>query len=914
MELYDFCVEYLKHPIGVTAQSPRFSWKLRADQQDTRQIAYQIHVTEGRRTAWDSGRRETDTSVLVPYEGERLHAETRYDVLVRVWDNHGNEAETEGWFETGIFDGCQFTAKMITHDFPAEETACPVFTKQIQVKEGIRRAVAYTTAHGVYELAVNGQKVGEDRMTPGWTSYHHRLQYQIYDVTEQLKPGENLLEMTVGNGWYKGIFGFQCQANIYGDRAGAFAELHLIYDDGSRETVVTDESWGVRTGEIRYSEIYMGETIDTDSAERRSGKVLSKEFDKSVLTAQENEPVRITERIPAKELIITPKGERVIDFGQNLTGLAELRVRGRKGQKIVVRHAETLDKDGNFYPETLRQAKSTDTYICSGEEQRFLPHFTFHGFRYICVEGLEEMRPEQFTACVIHSDMEATGSFTSSNAKVNQLHSNIGWGQRGNFLDIPTDCPQRDERLGWTGDAQIFSWTAAFHRNTALFFSKWMRDMAAESSLEKGVPHVVPDILGSYSSAAWSDAAVIIPWMVYQIYGDVRILEENWQCMHEWVDYIREHCGENRLWQTGFQYGDWLALDKEESADRTGATDKYFVANAYYIYVTELVAKAAAVLGKTEAEVQYRTLREETLEAFRREYYTETGRIVSETQTGCVLSLYFDLAREKDREKILNTLVVNLENHKNHLATGFVGTPYLCHVLSENGRHDLASTLFMREDYPSWLYAVNMGATTIWERWDSIRPDGSFDESGMNSLNHYAYGSIGDWMYRKIAGINQLEPGYKKFEVRPMFVKGIESSAVEFESVYGKIESCWSCRDGMIRGTVVVPANTAAIIYLPERPADEAIAVGSGKYVFEYATTTSLVLERFGMDSTVGEILQQPLAVEILEQAVPGFTSNPMLALAQQMTLGEIAATAPEVVPLYEAVIKALNEQEKNHE
>lgn len=753
-------------------------------------------------------------------------------------------------------------------------------------------------------------------MTPGWTSYHHRLQYQIYDITEMIRE-ENEIEIMVGNGWYKGIFGFMLTPNIYGDRVGAFAEIHLEYEDGSREVICTDESWNVRTGAVRYSEIYMGETIDTTIGEAqdreqsgiRTGSVSVMEFDKSTLTAQENEPVRITERVLAKKLIVTPKGEKLVDFGQNLTGLVELKVHGRKGQKIVIRHAEVLDKDGNFYPDTLRQAKSEDTYICNGEEQVFLPHFTFHGFRYISVEGMDDMRLDQFTACVMHSDMEKSGDFQCSNPKVNQLQSNIAWGQRSNFLDIPTDCPQRDERLGWTGDAQIFSWTASFNRNTALFFRKWMRDVAAESSLEKGVPHVVPDILGQYSSSAWSDVAVIVPWVVYQTYGDKGILEENWKCMHEWVDYIKSQCGANGLWQTGFQYGDWLALDKEESADRTGATDKYMIANAYYLYVTDLVRQTAEVLGFAEEAEKYQKLYDTTLEAFRQEYYTSTGRIVSETQTGAILSLYFNLAREKDRERIFQILKTNIENHKNHLATGFVGTPYLCHTLSENGEHELAATVFMKEDYPSWLYAVNMGATTIWERWNSIMPDGSFDVSGMNSLNHYAYGSIGDWMYRKVAGVSQLKPGYKKFKVQPMFVKGIEESGVEFESVYGKIESKWSCKDGKICGYVNVPVNTTAEIHLPEK--EDVLTVGSGVYEYEYETTTNLTYERFSMDSTMGEILAQPLAVEMFNRMVPGMADNPMLAMAHQMTLVELIGAAPEARPLYEAVVKALNEVDR---
>ena len=908
MRLYDLRTEYRVNPMGLTAKAPRFSWKIESQEKDTLQTAYEIHVTdENGKLVWNSGKKVTDQSVLIPYEGEALASETMYTVQVSVADNHGNTESVEGTFETGIFDNTEFKAQMITSDFPEEGTACPIFGKTFALDKKVKKARLYATAHGVYEVTLNGQTVGDYRMAPGWTSYHNRLQYQIYDVTELL-AADNKIEITVGNGWYKGILGFYCQPNQYGTQVGAFTELHVEYEDGSKEVVATDETWSVKTGEIRYSEIYMGETIDTDAPEIAEGKAVVKEFDRAVLTAQENEPVRITERISGKELIVTPKGERLVDFGQIITGVVEVHVKGEKGQKIVIRHAEVLDKDGNFYPETLRQAKSIDTFICNGEEQIFRPHFTFHGFRYICVEGMEEFTTDQFVACVTHSDMEKTGDFNCSNQKINQLQSNITWSQRDNFLDIPTDCPQRDERLGWTGDAQVFSWTAAFNRNTALFYTKWMRDVAAESSLEKGVPHVVPDILGQYSSSAWSDVAVIVPWVVYQIYGDKGILEENWKCMHEWVDYIKNNCGENGLWQTGFQYGDWLALDKEESADRTGATDKYMIANAYYLYVTELVKKTAEVLGKADEAAKYADLYETTLDAFQREYYTETGRIVSETQTGAILSLYFNLAREKDRKRILNTLLTNIANHKNHLATGFVGTPYICHTLSENGEHEMAATLFMKEDYPSWLYAVNMGATTIWERWNSIKPDGTFDESGMNSLNHYAYGSVGDWMYRKVAGLSQLEPGYKKFQVKPMFVKGIEEWGTEFESVYGKIVAKTSCKNGKIHVHVEVPANTTAVIILPEK--EEVQEVGSGIYDYEYETQTCLAVERFSMDSTLGEIVAEPLAVEMFNQMVPGMLDGPMIQFAYGMSLAELIGAAPQAKPLYETVVNALNQKE----
>ena len=536
-----------------------------------------------------------------------------------------------------------------------------------------------------------------------------------------------------------------------------------------------------------------------------------------------------------------------------------------------------------------------------------MPHFTFHGFRYAAVEGIENPRPEMFTACVTHSDMRKTGEFRCSNEKVNQLQSNISWSLRDNFFDIPSDCPQRDERLGWMGDAQVFSWTAAFNRETALFFTKWMRDISAASSLERGVPHIVPDIQGTYSSAAWSDAAVIIPWVVYQTYGDTRILEESWKCMHEWVDYIHNHVNENGLWMTNYQYGDWLALDREMGDKSVGATDVYFVANAYYIYVTELVAKTAHVLGKYGEAAYYEVLREKTLDSFRKEYYTARGRIVSETQTACALSLYFNLAYEKDRENIVQMLVSNIEDHQNHLTTGFVGTPYLCHALSENKAHDTAGLLFVREDLPSWLYAVNKGATTLWERWDAVLPDGTMQDPGLNSMNHYANGAIGDWMYRKIGGINQTKAGYRRFYVKPMFVRGIEEVRTELESPYGKIVSCWSCRNGKIRVEVSVPANTRAELFLPEK--EESFEVGSGTYVYEYDTNTSLKELKFTLDSTLGEILDEPLGMKMMEEMLPELVHNPMIEYARQMTLAEGISSAPEVKAVYEAVLKELNAQ-----
>ena len=763
MRLRDVRVEYRENPIGLDVRKPRFSWKLDTEEYNTIQTAYQIYITyydkadKKEIVAWNSGKVESEQSVLVEYSGGALQAETQYKCVIQVWDNHENCATEEVTFETGLLTIENIVAEWITHDV-SEEIACPVFVKTFSTKKKVVQARMYATALGLYEIAINGQRVGDFYFTPGWTNYHKRLQYQTYDVTKILTTQENHIEITVADGWYKGPFGFTLRPNIYGNRVGALAQLHIAYEDGTEEVVCTDSSWSVTTGQIRYSQIYMGETIDCNCKVNEVFPVKLLDYTKEHIIAQESEPVRITKRFPAKKLIITPKGEKVLDFGQNLAGFVEVKVGGKKRDTVIISHAETLDKDGNFYPETLRQAKSMDTYICDGNEQVLHPHFTFHGFRYIKVEGLED---------------------------------------------------------------------------------------------------VVPNILDKQdAAAAWSDAATIIPWTVYQVFGDKRILEEQYDSMKGYIDYITDHCGENGLWQTGFQYGDWLALDKEESADRTGATDKYLVANAYYAYSTKIVYETAKVLGYVEDAKQYKDLYEDIVEKFNEEYITTTGRMVSETQTGCILALYFDLAEEKYRKRITESLKTNLANHKNHLATGFVGTPYLCHTLTENGLHDLAGTIFLKEDYPSWLYAVKKGATTIWERWNSIMPDGSFDESGMNSLNHYAYGSIGDWMYEKLAGIQLVEPGYKVINIEPQFMKGLTEVDATFESVYGTIRSAWSCKDGKITVDITIPPNTVAYIKLPEK--DEVLKVGSGIYHYEYETLSGTY------DISVGtSLVDTPLCKEI---------------------------------------------------
>ncbi|GHV81845.1 alpha-L-rhamnosidase [Spirochaetia bacterium] len=911
LSIRDLKTEYRTNPVGIDVPCPRFSWILESDQNDTAQVSYTLNVIGDAGMVWDSGIVQNDESVLVEYAGPPLCPRTLYQIVLEVMDNHGNRAAASGSFETGLMKRENFKGCWITDGYEDKTDPCPVFIRDFSLKGKPLRARIYTSALGIYDIKVNGKKAGNAFFAPGWTSYRKRIQYQCYDITELLRE-ENRIEITVAKGWFSGELGFVMAPNHYGSHTALWAQIEASVDGGGTETIATDEDWQYGSGPVRYAEIYHGETIDRRCEITISGKARLFDYPLDILTAQESEPVRITERLKPVKKIITPKGETVFDFGQNLTGVVEARLDCLEGTTVILRHAEVLDKDGNFYTENLRQARAVDTLICKGGgEEIFLPSFTFHGFRYIKVEGMDNAGLHNFTACVMHTDMEETGAFECSHAGVNRLRQNIRWSQRGNFLDIPTDCPQRDERLGWTGDAQMFAGTAAFNYDVALFFTKWLRDLKAEQTAEHGVPHVIPNILGdSEGAAAWSDAATIIPWTVYQTYKDKRLLSEQYESMKRWVEYIRSKAGDNNLWQSGFQYADWLALDKEESSDRVGATDVYLVATAYYACSTAIVARAAKVLDHADDAKEYDRLHRNIIAAFQKEYITQTGRMVSETQTGCVLALHFGLADSEHRPRILQSLVNNLAKHNSHLTTGFVGTPYLCHTLSENGQHDLAGTVFLKQDYPSWLYAVNLGATTIWERWNSMKADGAFDESGMNSFNHYAYGAIGSWMYQKIGGLSIVEPGYKKSRIAPMPIKGITHASTSIKTVYGELSCRWQCKDNMFTVDITVPCNTSALVNLPGK--DEEITLGSGSYHYEYPTDLVLELDRYSMESTLGEIFDNPVAMGILKQYAPEIADNPMIRLALGQTIAQLVPQMPQGgAQLFEMVIQQCNEAER---
>lgn len=827
--------ENQENPVGIGEPAPRFGWKLASKKRGCLQTAYEITVRSADKTEWSTGKVSSGQSTYIPYGGDKLQPNKRYTWKVRVWDHAGVRSAWSGpaTFQTAFFSPADWKAKWIESGFSEDSVNRPAqyFRTSFTIIKKVRSATVFITAHGMYEARINGKRIGDQYLSPGWTSYNKRLQYQAYDITTSLVTGRNAIGATLGNGWYRGYLAWNGTKNIYGRRLALLLQLEITFTDGSRQIIVSDDSWKCSTGSIAFSEIYHGETIDARLEKEgwseggyddsRWFPVKAADHPYSHLVSMYNEPVRKHERFRPVNIFTTPKGEKVIDFGQNLVGWVEVKARGRSGDKISFQHAEVLDKHGNFYTDNMRAARTTAEYILAGKgEERFEPHFTFFGFRYIRVtEYPGEISPENFEAVALYSDMRPTGTFACSDSLINQLQHNIQWGQRGNFLDVPTDCPQRDERLGWTGDAQVFSPTAAFNFDVHRFFSKWLKDLAADQQGDGRVPYVIPNVLGPMEggSAGWADAATIIPWNMYRLYGDKKILEEQYNSMKSWVGFMEKHSAGD-LWNTGFHFGDWLFYRPFDDNDgRSAVTDKYLIAQCFYAHSTELVIRSAEVLGKPGEAETYRNLLRRIRLAFQKEYLTAAGRLVSGTQTAYVLALQFGMIPDSLRQQAADRLVQNVRAYGNHLTTGFLGTPYLCEVLSNYGHADVAYQLLMQKTYPSWLYPVTKGATTIWERWNGIHPDGNFETATMNSFNHYAYGAIGDWMYRTIAGINmdESEPAYKAILIKPVPGGGISSATGSLETRYGRLSSSWQIQGTQFILEVEIPANTTATIFIP---------------------------------------------------------------------------------------------------
>ncbi|MFC4778796.1 family 78 glycoside hydrolase catalytic domain [Paenibacillus sp. GCM10023252] len=854
LRIYDVKCEYKVNPIGLYVKRPRISWKLDAgERRDVVQAAYQIQASEEDsfgQLLWDSGEVSEQSSIHIAYSGAPLLSRKRYYYRIQVWDSTG---ASSGWsdtcyWETGIRSSAEWQADWITGELQDKDNA-HYMRREVKVSRPLASARIYATALGLYRLYVNGEPIDDTLFAPGWTSYNNRLQVQAYEVTGHLADGDNVLGAMLGNGWYKGNLGWGGRTDHYGAHRALLLELHLTYTDGTEEVICSDGGWQYSSGPLLYSELYHGERYDArlerDDWCKPAGLAHSEGWSRAeridglgydTLVAQENDATRMTQEIKPIAVIATPRGETVLDMGQNMVGWVRFKVRAAEGTELKLQHAEVLDLEGNFYTGNLRTAKQTITYICrGGVEESYEPIFSFQGFRYVRLEGWPEEQLDELLqsvmGCVIHTDMEPTGTFECSDEDLNQLQRNIVWGQRGNFLDVPTDCPQRDERLGWTGDAQVFIRTAAFNYGVANFFTKWLRDLAADQREDGGVPFVIPDLEGvGYGSAAWGDAAVICPWTLYECYGDTRILEEQYESMKAWVDYIRAQGDDELLWNTGFHFGDWLALDAKENS-YIGATPRDLICTAFYAYSTELLAKAAAVIGKEEEAAAYRELHSLISAAFRAEFVTPNGRVASPTQTAYVLALMFDLLEEGDRPRTAAMLAANIEENKVHLTTGFVGTPYLCLVLTRFGYSDLAYKLALQKEYPSWLYSVTKGATTIWEHWDGIKPDGSFWSDDMNSYNHYAYGAIGDWFYRRVAGIDTVEdqPGYKHIRIEPQIEGPLTYARAALQTMYGEVSSSWVREgDGRVVLEVGIPANTTAEVVTPPMSALSGISHGGG--------------------------------------------------------------------------------------
>jgi alpha-L-rhamnosidase len=910
----------------------------------TVQSAYQVQVAESQIALeagdllWDSGKVASDGSIHRAYAGPALASGQHCVWRVRAWDGDDRPSEWSGpaFWEMGLLEPSDWQASWIRPDIEEDTSTsqpCPVLRATFAVDGAVRTARAYVTALGLYEMELNGRRVGDEVFTPGWTAYDERLQYQCYDVGDLLVDGENVVGVVLGDGWYRGYLGFGGQRNVYGDKLALLLQVRIVYEDGRVQTVCSDETWRSTTGPILSSDIYNGERYDARLEKpgwSRAGYddggwtgVQPVEQDKGILVAPAGPPVLKIQEIEPVEVHHSPSGETIVDMGQNMVGWVRLKVQGEAGTTVTLRHAEVLQA-GNLYMENIRAAQQTIAYTLKGGDiEIYEPHFTFQGFRYVAVEGYPgELTLDSLTGVVVHSDITPIGHFECDDPLLNQLQHNIVWGQKGNYLDVPTDCPQRDERLGWTGDAQVFIRTGCFNMDVAGFFTKWLRDLAADQAENGAVPHVIPDCIGrgrprmGGGGAAWADASVICPWTVYLCYGDTRILEEQYESMQAWVGYMEEAAGEDRLWTTGFQFGDWLAYATTRSDYPGATTDKDLIATAFYAYSTALLQRTARVLGKGKDAERYAGLLAEIIEAFCSEYVTENGRLASNTQTAYALALWFDLLPEGLRPQAARRLAQDVQKFNNHLTTGFVGTPYLCHTLSSNGYLDVAYDLLNQDSYPSWLYPITKGATTIWERWDGIKPDGTFQDAGMNSFNHYAYGAIGSWLYQVVAGIevDASAPGYKHTLIQPQPGGGLSSARATLNTMYGLVQSAWNLGEDGFSLEAIIPANAHATVRLPDASLEQVTEsgepltkakgvtraeqdgtgvtaeVGSGQYRFAYPAENLfaqlLKSRQLSTYTPLNKLRDNEAAWELLNQHLPEIAEIPEMWINRAISSG----------------------------
>jgi alpha-L-rhamnosidase len=828
--------------LALATKAPRLSWWIPEAEPDFTATAYEVEVApEG--GAAERFVVESSEQVLVPWPATPIPSRRSVAVRVRV---RGADGEWTGWSEPalaegGLFDAGDWTARFISpRAVGALGAPAPVLRAALDVPGEVARARLYATAHGTYLAEINGREVSDHLLAPGWTSYSRRLRYQAYDVTELVVAGENVIRVLLGNGWYRGRLGFGGGRALYGDRLALLAQLEVTTADGAVYVLATDGSWRAGESNVVADDIYDGQRTDlrrpawpptTDDA------VDVLDSDLGRLVAPEGPPVRVTGVLPAVDVFTSPSGRTLVDFGQNLVGWVRLQARGRAaGDEVVVRHAEVLEHD-ELAVRPLRTAKATDSYVLAGPEEATLePALTFHGFRYAEVSGVPGLRAEDVEAVVIGSDLRRTGWFDSSHALLNRFHENVVWSMRGNFVDVPTDCPQRDERLGWTGDIQVFSPTASFLYDTAGFLSSWLADLAADQQPDGSVPFVVPDVLRTPgpAAAAWGDAATVVPWVVYRRTGDADLLERQLPSMRAWVNRVADLAGKEHLWAGGMQFGDWLDPTAPPESPFDAKADPDVVATAHLVRSAEIVSEASAVVGDRDGARHYADLAARTREAFSREYVTAGGRVLSDAQTAYALALEWALLPgQEQRARAGSRLADLVRSSAFRISTGFVGTPLIADALTNAGKTDVAYRLLLQTGVPSWLYAVTMGGTTVWERWDSMLPDGSINRGEMTSFNHYALGAVADWLHRRVAGLAPAAPGYREIEVRPVIGAGLTSAAARHLTPYGEASVAWGRAGGRFTLSVVVPVGATAIVHIPGAPSPA--RVGHGHHEFEAA-------------------------------------------------------------------------------
>lgn len=879
MKLVDLKVLGQRHPLGID-ENPYFSWIIESNEKNVRQKSWHIIVYDTDKIIWDSGVIESEESAFVPYQGEPLSEKTTFTWSVTITDQNGNSASEESFFETGFKKGKSWKAHWVETPFSMKRKtgfgngpAASVFRKTFSLADKkISRARVYATCHGIYELTINGQSPDDRLFAPENTYYAKYLCYQTYDITDQLKPGSNnMIGMTVGDGWYCGSR-TKPEIKDYNGRHAVLFQLEVIYEDKSSEIITSDNQVKVSQGAIRFNDLYGGEKYDanyalkgwTDSNYDDSSwrKGIEASYGYSNLVAQLGEPVRKIMELPCKKISISPKGETILDFGRIIAGSIQAVIDLPKGSEVSFEATEVLDKDGNYFNNMM--IKGVDqklVYVSDGKPGIFEPHFSFQGFRYLKVTGITDAIPKNFTAVVFSTDSEDISTFECSDNRINQLYKNIRWSQRSNTLSIPTDCPQR-EKAGWTGDAQIFCRTALLNEDGTNFWTRWLRNLACEQKKSGAVPMVIP-MNGIYTpmfklfgllfgdkdhvpaSAGWSDAATIVPFQMYQITGNKEILRSQYESMHSWTDYVYhvaknrhvktrglERKYEKRLWNKGFHWGEWLipSFSKNgyglETVKSVFETRKY-VAPIYSYYSTRIMAKTAAILGK-KADCELYTRRAEDIkEAFYKWLKANHGEMPMRIMGAYVMPIYYNLVPDEYKEKFADTLVELLKENDYCLDTGFLGTPCLFDALTKIGRLDLAYKVFLQDKSPSYMSEIKQGASTIWESWFVYKKDG--DPMAM-SLNHYAFGCVADWMYRTINGLEPIKAGFKRFRIEPKPHSSLTYGKREYKTAYGWIRTGWTRNKNNFKIKVTVPCNTDAVVTLPDGKEHH---VGSGTYLFE---------------------------------------------------------------------------------